>query len=120
MAWAAARMHLSGAYLENSAGDRKGNLEQAIAALEDALAVLTREANPQEWAAAQMKLGMAYREHLAGNRSENTGFHRSAMPARTAIRRFSTTSPRRQRTMGRLSPGSTATPLGTIWRSASF
>ena len=56
---------------ENSAGDRKENLEQAIAALEDALSVLTREANPHEWAAAQMKLGMAYREHLAGNRSEN-------------------------------------------------
>jgi len=47
-----------------------------------------------------------------------TGFHRSATPVRTAIRRFSTTSPRRLRTTARLSPASTATPFGTTWRSA--
>ncbi|TMJ64268.1 MAG: MFS transporter, partial [Alphaproteobacteria bacterium] len=62
---------LGGAYLEHSGGDRSENLEWAIAAFEDALSVLTREANPEEWAAAHMKLGTAYRERLAGDRSEN-------------------------------------------------
>jgi len=61
-------MHLGGAYLEHSGGDRSENVEWAIAAFEDALSVLTREANPEEWAAAHMKLGTAYRERR-GRRS---------------------------------------------------
>src|SRR5205807_2696677 len=46
-------------YRERLQGNRVVNLEQAIAALEAAIAVRTREALPAEWAATQYNLGLA-------------------------------------------------------------
>src|SRR3984893_10834599 len=69
--WAAASASLGVAYRERLAGDRSENQERAIAALEDALSVWTREGHPEEWASARMNLGIASWERLAGEQSEN-------------------------------------------------
>src|SRR5262245_39582734 len=54
------------AYYERRQGSRADNLEKAIAALEAALAVFTREALPIEWARTQNSLAMAYRARSRG------------------------------------------------------
>ena len=52
-------------------GEHADNLELAISHCEQALAVLTREAFPQDRAMAQNTLANAYRGRIRGERAEN-------------------------------------------------
>jgi len=60
--WAAIQSNLGAIYSDRIRGERAENLERAIAALEDALTVFTREASPWDWARVQNVLGVTYRE----------------------------------------------------------
>jgi CHAT domain-containing protein/tetratricopeptide (TPR) repeat protein len=53
------------------AGERRDNLEQAIACYREALQVWTPEAHPYQYAKAQNNLGEAYQHRLAGERRDN-------------------------------------------------
>ena len=53
-------MNLATAYSDRIRGDRAENLEQAIAAYQQALEVMTRQAMPVEWATVMMNLANAY------------------------------------------------------------
>ncbi|MEA5464043.1 CHAT domain-containing protein, partial [Leptothoe sp. PORK10 BA2] len=65
------QMNLAIAYSDRIRGDRADNLEQAIAAYEQVLEVMTREAMPVEWATAQMNLALAYYSRIRGDRADN-------------------------------------------------
>ncbi len=70
--WATRQAVLGMAYLNRSIeGEREHNLERAIARLEDAVEVLTREAAPAEWAAIQVELLEAFSCRIAGNSEES-------------------------------------------------
>lgn len=58
-------------YTNLLAGDRGSNLQQAIAALHEALTVYTKESYPVQYAMLQNNLGAAYSNLLAGNRDKN-------------------------------------------------
>lgn len=62
---------LGQAYVSRLHGDHSDNLEKAIAVLEAALAVGTREALPIDWAATQTNLGNAYAKRTRGDQAEN-------------------------------------------------
>lgn len=62
---------LGNAYLALRDGNDADNLERAIAALEAALTVFTREAFPEDWAGAQNELAIAFATRVRGNRAEN-------------------------------------------------
>ena len=62
---------LGSVYLERATGVRADNLEKAIAHLESALALWTRQAAPQNWAVAHNNLGMAYWSRIQGQRVDN-------------------------------------------------
>jgi hypothetical protein len=64
----------------DSLEDRADNLECAIAAIEAALTVYTREAFPQRWASTQNNLGLAYSDRLKGERADN--LERAITPTR--------------------------------------
>ena len=64
-------MNLANAYSDRIRGDRAENLEQAIAAYQQALEVMTRQAMPVEWAQAMMNLATAYYYRIRGDRAEN-------------------------------------------------
>ncbi|MFN8442543.1 MAG: tetratricopeptide repeat protein [Caldilineaceae bacterium] len=51
--------------------DHAENLERAIAAYEQALQVMTRQAMPVEWATTTMNLATAYKNRIRGERAEN-------------------------------------------------
>ncbi|MDJ0898016.1 MAG: tetratricopeptide repeat protein [Xenococcus sp. MO_188.B8] len=69
--WATTQNNLAIAYRERIAGDRRENLENAIACYELALQERRQDKVPLEWAATQNNLGIAYRERIAGDRREN-------------------------------------------------
>jgi CHAT domain-containing protein len=59
------------AYRERLRGNHAENLEKAIACLEAVLAVVTRNASPENWARAQTGLGGAFRMRVRGVRADN-------------------------------------------------
>ncbi len=65
------RFGLGSAFVERAGGVRADNLEKAIAHLEGALAIWTRQAAPQDWAMAHNNLGMAYWARIQGQRVDN-------------------------------------------------
>ena len=69
--WATTTMNLATAYYSCIRGDRADNIEQAIAAYEQALTVITQSAMPVEWATTTMNLANAYRNGIKGDRAEN-------------------------------------------------
>ena len=62
---------LGSAYLVRRRGVHADNLETGIAYLEAALAVWTREAEPQDWARAHNNIGIAYWGRIRGERADN-------------------------------------------------
>ncbi|MEM6904159.1 MAG: hypothetical protein AAF556_13055, partial [Pseudomonadota bacterium] len=52
-------------------GQRMINMELAIAAYQQALKVMTREAMPVEWAASMMNLANAYQHRIRGEQAQN-------------------------------------------------
>ena len=59
------------AYDERKGGDKAENLEQAIAAYEQALQYYTREKSPADWASLQTNVGLARLNRLRGERNDN-------------------------------------------------
>jgi hypothetical protein len=53
------------------AGDRRANIDKAIACYQDALAVRTHDANAVAWATTVMNLGNAIVNRVGGGREEN-------------------------------------------------
>jgi CHAT domain-containing protein/tetratricopeptide (TPR) repeat protein len=62
---------LGSAYLERRGGVRADNVENAIAHLESALTVRSREFDPQDWAMAHNNIGIAYWSRIRGERADN-------------------------------------------------
>jgi CHAT domain-containing protein/tetratricopeptide (TPR) repeat protein len=87
---------LAAAYEQRARGDRADNIEQAIAAYEQALQATSRETAAQDWATLQSSLGLAYWRRVRGDRAVNdekriaafeaalTAFTREATPAKWA------------------------------------
>jgi CHAT domain-containing protein/tetratricopeptide (TPR) repeat protein len=69
--WASTMMNLGVAYCFRIRGERAENIEQAIAAYEQALEVMTRRAMPVKWAEVTINLAVAYRNRIQGERAEN-------------------------------------------------
>jgi CHAT domain-containing protein len=69
--WAGTQTNLAIAYCNRIRGERAENLEQAIAASQQALEVYTRDAFPEDWAMTQSNLGTMYRNRIRGERTEN-------------------------------------------------
>jgi CHAT domain-containing protein/tetratricopeptide (TPR) repeat protein len=65
------RFGLGSAFLARAGGVRADNLEKAIAHLEGASAIWTRQSAPQEWAMAHNNLGLAYWARIQGQRVDN-------------------------------------------------
>ena len=65
------RFSLGSAYVSRLRGDRADNLEKAIANLQAALVVFTREADPQSWGKAHNNIGIAYWGRIHGERADN-------------------------------------------------
>jgi CHAT domain-containing protein/tetratricopeptide (TPR) repeat protein len=65
------RFGLGSAFLARAGGVRADNLEKAIAHLEGALAIWTRQAASQDWAVAHNNLGLAYWARIQGQRVDN-------------------------------------------------
>ncbi len=91
--WAQAQNNLAIAYLGRMRGDVADNQEKAIACLQAALTVFTRDATPQLWAQAQHNLGKTYADRVRGERASNrqkavasfkAGSHRVYPRCRTA------------------------------------
>ena len=64
-------INLATAYSNRIRGDRAENIEQAIAAYQQALQVMTRQAMPVEWAQTMMGLANAYYTRIRGDQAEN-------------------------------------------------
>jgi CHAT domain-containing protein len=64
-------MNLANAYANRIRGERAENIEQAIAAYQEALQVRTRVAMPVDWATTMMNLAAAYSDRIRGERAEN-------------------------------------------------
>ncbi len=62
---------LGDAYIQRVAGDRRGNIEQAISYYQEALSVLNRDLLLEQWAAVQHAMGEAYTERIAGETKDN-------------------------------------------------
>ncbi len=69
--WAQTMNNLGNAYKNRIRGDKAANIEQAIAAYEQALTVMTQDARPVEWAITMMNLGTAYSERIRGDKAAN-------------------------------------------------
>ena len=69
--WAKTQNNLGNAYSDRIRGDRKQNLEIAIAVYQKALQIYTKSDFPQQWAKTQNNLGNAYYERIKGNRKQN-------------------------------------------------
>jgi len=63
--------NLAIAYSDRIEGERRENLEQAIACYLDSLKVRTFEAFPEKWAMTQNNLAIAYSDRIEGERREN-------------------------------------------------
>src|SRR6266852_2814246 len=63
--------YLGQVYWQRSEGERRENLEQAIACYQEALRIFTPQTSPDFYALLQQNLGEAYQHRLAGNRQEN-------------------------------------------------
>jgi CHAT domain-containing protein len=63
--------NLGTAYSNRIKGERADNLENAIAAYQEALSVYTRTAFPEDWAMTQNNLGTAYSNRIKGERADN-------------------------------------------------
>ncbi|MEO1128684.1 MAG: tetratricopeptide repeat protein [Planctomycetota bacterium] len=70
-AWAEARYQLGNVWQEMPTGDRRINIERAIACYEQSLKHLTREAAPEAWASVQNAAGHACERLPTGNRGLN-------------------------------------------------
>lgn len=72
---------------EFSLGDRRLNMELCIAAYQQSLQVMTREAMPVEWAASMNNLAIAYKDRIRGDRAQNLedaiAVYQSALQVRT-------------------------------------
>jgi tetratricopeptide (TPR) repeat protein len=64
--------NLANAYLDRRHGTREQNIEDAIAALQGALEVRTREHDPYGWARSQNTLGNALAVRVRGDRAQNS------------------------------------------------
>jgi CHAT domain-containing protein/tetratricopeptide (TPR) repeat protein len=62
---------LGSAYVVRASGIRANNLDKAVAYLEAALKVFTREADPPNWAVIENNLGNAYQARVRGERADN-------------------------------------------------
>ncbi|MGD1938922.1 MAG: tetratricopeptide repeat protein, partial [Cyanophyceae cyanobacterium] len=69
--WAMTQNNMAAAYYERIRGERGDNIEEAIAACQQALEVRTREAFPEQWAMTQNNLANAYCDRVRGERGEN-------------------------------------------------
>ena len=65
------RFGLGSAYVSRLRGDRADNQEKGIANLQAALAIFTREADPQSWGKAHNNIGIAYWGRIRGERADN-------------------------------------------------
>ena len=70
-AWASAQLVRAKALAAQSGSNQAPAHDQAIAAVEAALEILTRDPFPGEWAAAQSQLGGLYTTRPAGDRLDN-------------------------------------------------
>jgi hypothetical protein len=69
--WAELKNDIGALHLQRSAGDRAQVIEEAVAALLEAVQVASQLGLTETWAQAQVNLAAAYRERVAGDRSEN-------------------------------------------------
>lgn len=58
-------------YVERIIGDRKNNIELALASYADVLRVFTEKDFPQEWAMVNSNIGNAYTHRIEGDRKDN-------------------------------------------------
>jgi hypothetical protein len=71
VAWAVTTMNVGNAWKNRIAGDRRANIDKAIACYQDAVAVRTHVANAVAWASTTMNLGNAIVDRVGGGREEN-------------------------------------------------
>jgi hypothetical protein len=71
VAWAVTTMNVVNAWKNRIAGDRRANIDKAIACYQDALAVRTHDANAVAWATTVVNLGNAIVDRTGGGREEN-------------------------------------------------
>jgi hypothetical protein len=71
VAWAVTTMNVGNAWKNRIAGDRRANIDKAIACYQHALAVRTHEANAVAWASTVVNLGNAIVDRVGGGREEN-------------------------------------------------
>jgi hypothetical protein len=64
-------MNVGNAWKNRTAGDRRANIDKAIACSQGALAVRTHDANAVAWASTTMNLGNAIMDRVGGGREEN-------------------------------------------------
>ncbi|MDX2136930.1 MAG: CHAT domain-containing protein [Chloroflexota bacterium] len=69
--WAALQGELGNTLAQNPHGDRAQNIEDAIAAYQQALTVRTQTAMPVDWATTMMNLATAYYSRIRGDRAQN-------------------------------------------------
>ena len=69
--WAKTQNEIGNGYSKRIRGDKAENIEQAIAAYNQALRVGTIEAFPVYWAVTQGNLGHAYSDRIKGDKAEN-------------------------------------------------
>jgi hypothetical protein len=63
-------MNVGNAWKNRIAGDRRENIDKAIACYQDALAVRTHDSNAVAWATTAMNLGNATVDRIGGGREE--------------------------------------------------
>jgi CHAT domain-containing protein/tetratricopeptide (TPR) repeat protein len=81
-AWGVAQVHLGNAYRERKTGNRKENLEQAIACYKASANVRNQENFPIKWALAQYNIGNIYKD--LGNYEEAIAHYKRALTVRTS------------------------------------
>jgi hypothetical protein len=64
-------MNVGNAWKNRIAGDRRANIDKAIACYQDALAVRTHDANAVAWATKIINLGNAIVDRVGGGREES-------------------------------------------------
>ncbi len=64
-------MNLAIAYQNRIAGEKRDNVEEAIAYYEQALTVYTKAASPHDWAMTCMNLAVACQNRIGGAESDN-------------------------------------------------
>jgi tetratricopeptide (TPR) repeat protein len=69
--WARYQSNLATAYMNRISGDRRSNIEKAIACYRKALEVVNPESSPALWGDLQNNLAVTYSERLEGERAQN-------------------------------------------------